>query len=109
MSLPTPLRCLRAAIEEAEAAASESELDHRTHGPNAKKNRLTLQTRLRFIDAANHMTDLLRLSREAVAMDPTPANTKALARAEADINRFIARFDHSFDPPTGDDHDHAIH
>lgn len=96
------MRRLRWIIYELHAALNSSSLDHRSHGPRATKDRVTVANRLRFNDAANYCKDMLRLTREAVARDPADANGRALEEHGRRLAAVIKQFDNDFEDPPPD-------
>lgn len=102
--LKTAVQLLRLSVDDLYAAASNCELDRKSHGPNIKKNSVTFANHIKLEALYHEVIQLLRDARAAVASHPTPASQRKLIECERMLCAWIDSFEPGFDPPSRTTH-----
>lgn len=97
--LKTAVQLLRQSIDDLYVAASNCELDRKSHGPNVRKNRATFANHVQLTTLCHEVVQLLRDTRQAAALSPTPGSQRKLMECERLLVAWIDSFGPCFDPP----------
>lgn len=102
--LKTAVQLLCLSINDLYTAASNCELDKKSHGSDSKKNSATFANHIKLEALYHEVIQLLRDARGAVASNPTPANQRQLMQCERLLCAWIDSFEPCFDPPSRTTH-----